>query len=129
MPSLLPSFPFPAFPINLSFYGVSLAAPLSRSFLLSCFSAPSDLKPQNLFLNSKGDLLIGDFGIAKMLDSTHGCAKTTIGTPYYFSPELCQVGRDDAVYCPPLLLLPLSLRCLLFLLTLCYHRCLRCLIM
>lgn len=51
----------------------------------------ADLKPQNLFLNERDDLLIGDFGIAKMLDSTHCCAKTTIGTPYYFSPELCQV--------------------------------------
>lgn len=49
-----------------------------------------DLKPQNLFLNERDDLLIGDFGIAKILSSTHCCAKTTIGTPYYFSPELCQ---------------------------------------
>ncbi|CDJ43416.1 hypothetical protein, conserved [Eimeria tenella] len=53
----------------------------------------ADLKPQNLFLNERDDLLIGDFGIAKMLDSTHCCAKTTIGTPYYFSPELCQGSK------------------------------------
>lgn len=52
-----------------------------------------DLKPHNLFLNEKGELMIGDFGIAKVLESTHSCAKTTIGTPYYFSPELCQQGE------------------------------------
>ncbi|OEH78035.1 NEK kinase [Cyclospora cayetanensis] len=59
--------------------------------LLDCYLA--DLKPQNLFLNERDDLLIGDFGIAKVLDSTHSCARTTIGTPYYFSPELCQQHR------------------------------------
>lgn len=49
-----------------------------------------DLKSQNLFLTSGGRLRIGDFGIAKVLDSTAAFAKTTIGTPYYLSPEICQ---------------------------------------
>ncbi len=31
-----------------------------------------------------------DFGIAKVLHSTQSFAKTMVGTPYYFSPELCQ---------------------------------------
>jgi len=31
---------------------------------------------------------LGDFGIAKVLDSTRDFANTCIGTPYYMSPEL-----------------------------------------
>merc|ERR1719428_1515045 len=48
-----------------------------------------DLKSQNLFLSSTGRLRIGDFGISKVLDCTAAFAKTTIGTPYYLSPEIC----------------------------------------
>jgi hypothetical protein len=32
---------------------------------------------------------LGDFGITKTLESTCAFAMTTIGTPYYFSPEIC----------------------------------------
>lgn len=49
-----------------------------------------DLKTQNLFLTGSGRLRIGDFGISKVLDCTAAFAKTTIGTPYYLSPEICQ---------------------------------------
>lgn len=49
-----------------------------------------DLKSKNLFLTSSGRLRIGDFGIAKVLDSTTAFAKTAIGTPYYLSPEICE---------------------------------------
>jgi NIMA (never in mitosis gene a)-related kinase len=49
-----------------------------------------DLKSQNLFLTASGRMRIGDFGISKVLDSTAAFAKTTIGTPYYLSPEICQ---------------------------------------
>ena len=31
---------------------------------------------------------LGDFGIAKIMDSTTEYAKTCIGTPYYLSPEV-----------------------------------------
>lgn len=48
-----------------------------------------DLKSQNLFLTAKDRLRIGDFGISKVLESTCAFAKTTIGTPYYLSPEIC----------------------------------------
>ena len=51
-----------------------------------------DLKTQNIFLTSKGDVKIGDFGIARVLQHTYDCAKTAIGTPYYLSPEICQVN-------------------------------------
>jgi serine/threonine protein kinase len=35
-------------------------------------------------------LRIGDFGIARMLDSSNALASTRIGTPYFLSPEVCQ---------------------------------------
>lgn len=49
-----------------------------------------DLKTQNVFLTSKGEVKIGDFGIARVLQHTYDCAQTAIGTPYYLSPEICQ---------------------------------------
>lgn len=49
-----------------------------------------DLKTQNIFLTSKGEIKIGDFGIARVLQSTYDYAQTAIGTPYYLSPEICQ---------------------------------------
>mmetsp|Transcript_33803 Transcript_33803/g.78159 ORF Transcript_33803/g.78159 Transcript_33803/m.78159 type:complete len:376 (+) Transcript_33803:99-1226(+) len=48
-----------------------------------------DLKSQNLFLTAQDRLRIGDFGISRVLDCTAAFAKTTIGTPYYLSPEIC----------------------------------------
>mmetsp|Transcript_14636 Transcript_14636/g.25721 ORF Transcript_14636/g.25721 Transcript_14636/m.25721 type:complete len:806 (-) Transcript_14636:19-2436(-) len=47
-----------------------------------------DLKTQNIFLLGNGRLVIGDLGISKVLDETTDFTKTTIGTPYYMSPEL-----------------------------------------
>ncbi|CAM9944509.1 unnamed protein product, partial [Phaeothamnion confervicola] len=50
-----------------------------------------DLKPQNAFLTDRHRVVkLGDFGITKTLDNTAANAITTIGTPYYFSPEICQ---------------------------------------
>lgn len=39
---------------------------------------------------------IGDFGIAKVLANTGQMANTAIGTPYYLSPEICQVRLPHA---------------------------------
>eukprot|EP00930_Biecheleria_cincta_P001079 TRINITY_DN102241_c0_g1_i1.p1 TRINITY_DN102241_c0_g1~~TRINITY_DN102241_c0_g1_i1.p1 ORF type:complete len:828 (-),score=184.35 TRINITY_DN102241_c0_g1_i1:50-2533(-) len=47
-----------------------------------------DLKPLNIFLTKKGIVKLGDFGIARVLDSTSAGAQTTIGTPHYLSPEM-----------------------------------------
>merc|ERR1719197_429261 len=49
-----------------------------------------ELKSSNFFLSKSGNIKMGDFGIAKVLESTAACAKTQIGTPYYLSPEICQ---------------------------------------
>lgn len=40
-----------------------------------------DMKTQNIFLKN-GKAKLGDFGIAKVLDSTRDFANTCIGTPY-----------------------------------------------
>ena len=60
-----------------------------------------DLKSQNIFLTSKGIIKLGDFGIAKILDSTDDQANTQIGTPYYLSPEICEsqpYGRQSDIW-------------------------------
>jgi len=54
-----------------------------------------DLKSGNFFLSKSGNIKMGDFGIAKVLECTAACAQTQIGTPYYLSPEICQ-GKNYA---------------------------------
>lgn len=54
-----------------------------------------DLKSGNFFLSKSGNIKMGDFGIAKVLECTAACAQTQIGTPYYLSPEICQGKHYD----------------------------------
>ncbi|XP_046543199.1 serine/threonine-protein kinase Nek6-like [Haliotis rubra] len=49
-----------------------------------------DLKPQNVFLTSQNIVKLGDFGISRILRNSMDHAVTTIGTPFYLSPEICQ---------------------------------------
>ncbi|XP_073710818.1 serine/threonine-protein kinase Nek5 isoform X2 [Misgurnus anguillicaudatus] len=50
-----------------------------------------DIKTQNIFLTDGGlKVKLGDFGIARMLNSTMELARTCVGTPYYLSPEICE---------------------------------------
>ncbi|KAK6972783.1 serine/threonine-protein kinase Nek6 [Biomphalaria glabrata] len=49
-----------------------------------------DLKTENVFLNKRNVVKVGDFGISRILDNTIDVAKTVVGTPSYLSPELCQ---------------------------------------
>ncbi|XP_030880416.1 serine/threonine-protein kinase Nek1 [Leptonychotes weddellii] len=44
----------------------------------------------NIFLTKDGTIQLGDFGIARVLNSTVELARTCIGTPYYLSPEICE---------------------------------------
>lgn len=50
-----------------------------------------DLKPENILITTQGRVKIGDFGIARNLDSaTLTAAGTVMGSAYYISPEQAQ---------------------------------------
>ena len=49
-----------------------------------------DLKAQNVFVGTDGNVRLGDFGVSKLLESTSDLARTKVGTPYFMSPELCE---------------------------------------
>ncbi|MGZ6321293.1 MAG: serine/threonine-protein kinase, partial [Ktedonobacterales bacterium] len=47
-----------------------------------------DLKPHNILFDDRGNVLVGDFGLAKLLESaTHVKADTGVGTSAYMPPE------------------------------------------
>ena len=47
-----------------------------------------DIKASNIFLDKRDRVIIGDFGICKVLKCEDELTSTSIGTPYYMSPEL-----------------------------------------
>ena len=49
-----------------------------------------DIKCANIFLNSKGEIKLGDFNVSKV--AKRGMLYTQTGTPYYASPE---VWKDE----------------------------------
>ena len=49
-----------------------------------------DIKTINMFLGKDDKVIIGDLGVAKLLNQTANMAHTVVGTPYYLSPELCE---------------------------------------
>ncbi len=55
-----------------------------------------DIKPSNILINHKGETKLCDLGFAKIDDEDVmlGMAGTTLGTPYYMSPEQAR-GQDD----------------------------------
>ncbi|CAL8286531.1 unnamed protein product [Lota lota] len=54
-----------------------------------------DIKTLNIFLTKTTLIKLGDYGLAKKLDSQFAMAETCVGTPYYMSPELCQGVKYD----------------------------------
>mmetsp|Transcript_15289 Transcript_15289/g.19583 ORF Transcript_15289/g.19583 Transcript_15289/m.19583 type:complete len:695 (+) Transcript_15289:110-2194(+) len=49
-----------------------------------------DLKTNNIFLTDRNVVKLGDFGIARILETTLEKADTVVGTPFYMSPEVCE---------------------------------------
>ncbi|EPZ31422.1 Protein kinase, catalytic domain-containing protein [Rozella allomycis CSF55] len=50
-----------------------------------------DVKTRNIFMYSNSNTVkLGDFGISRVLEETIDQARTSIGTPYYLSPEICE---------------------------------------
>jgi NIMA (never in mitosis gene a)-related kinase 2 len=54
-----------------------------------------DLKPANILLDSNNNIKIGDFGLAKELNSQSQLAQTNVGTPFYMAPEIMNEKQYD----------------------------------
>ena len=55
-----------------------------------------DIKPDNILLNSNGEVKLTDFGISKHLEQTIGQCNTFVGTSAYMSPE--RISTNDYSY-------------------------------
>jgi len=54
-----------------------------------------DIKPANVFLDRKDNAKLGDFGLARTLESMSKFAYTNVGTPFYMSPEQTNSKKYD----------------------------------
>ena len=54
-----------------------------------------DLKPQNIMIGSFGEVLVLDWGVAKIRDSPSESVGTVIGTQHYMSPEQARGEIDQ----------------------------------
>ncbi|CAK9037345.1 Probable serine/threonine-protein kinase nek2 (Never in mitosis protein A-related protein kinase 2) (NimA-related protein kinase 2) [Durusdinium trenchii] len=54
-----------------------------------------DIKPENIFLDEHCEVKVGDLGLGRLLSSQSKFAHSTVGTPLYFSPELCEEALYD----------------------------------
>lgn len=65
-----------------------------------------DIKLENIFIDEKNNIKLGDFGIcnflinnnyflAQIINSKNDEISINIGTPYYISPEMCHVHNKN----------------------------------
>jgi serine/threonine protein kinase len=64
-------------------------------FLHDNFIIHGDLKPENVLLTSKGELRLGDFGLARTIISKTLATKSTKGTPNYAPPETLDDEQEE----------------------------------
>lgn len=54
-----------------------------------------DVKTQNIFIAKNEVLKLGDFGISRALEFKEAKAQTSVGTPLFMPPEVCQGKEYD----------------------------------
>jgi len=55
-----------------------------------------DLKPDNVLVTKDGQIKLGDFGVAYVMNETVALTGTTVGTPAYMAPEQIKNEPTDA---------------------------------
>jgi tRNA A-37 threonylcarbamoyl transferase component Bud32 len=55
-----------------------------------------DIKPENIMLTHKGVAKLGDFGLARSVDSSSVSMGSLVGTPDYMAPEACRGDLVDS---------------------------------
>ncbi|BAH38808.1 putative serine/threonine protein kinase [Gemmatimonas aurantiaca T-27] len=79
--------------------GIGIAAALSVAHASQVIHR--DIKPDNILIDSEGEAVVADFGLARALTASNSMSATNqvLGTPHYFSPEQARGqeldGRSD----------------------------------